>query len=129
MLPRRGCPRRVVRPINFQQNLEIVRAIREEPARLLTEAPRRRRIMIVAGEASGDLHGADLAAEILARAPGTDIFGVAGAKMRAAGVRTAFRTEDVAGMGIVELASTIAGTVRKLFALRAILRRDPPELL
>lgn len=85
--------------------------------------------MVVAGEASGDLHGADLAAQILARAPETELFGLAGANMRAAGVRALFKTEEVAGLGLAELASTIAGTVRKLFALRAILLRDRPDLL
>lgn len=90
---------------------------------------RRRRIMIVAGEASGDLHGADLAAEIIARAPDADLFGIAGAKMRSAGVRTLYRVEDIHGMGLAELASTIAGTARKLFALRAMLRRERPDLL
>ncbi len=85
--------------------------------------------MIVAGEASGDLHGSDLAARILARAPAIEIFGVAGAKMRAAGVRALFRIEDIHGMGIAELAFTIASTTRKLFALRAILRSNPPDLL
>ncbi len=85
--------------------------------------------MIVVGEASGDLHGADLAAQILARAPTADVFGVAGARMREAGVRPLFRTEDIAGMGVAELASTIAGTVRKLLVLRTMLRRRRPDLL
>jgi len=86
--------------------------------------------MIVAGEASGDLHGSDLAAQILARAPTTEIFGIAGSRMRAAGVQALFRTEDIHGMGIAELATTIAATIRKLFALRAILRsEDAPDLL
>jgi lipid-A-disaccharide synthase len=85
--------------------------------------------MIVAGEASGDLHGADLAAELLARAPNTEIFGVAGAKMCDAGVRALYRTEDIAGMGLVELSATISRVTRSFFALRDILRRDPPDLL
>jgi lipid-A-disaccharide synthase len=94
------------------------------------EAPgRHRQIMIVAGEASGDLHGADLAAQVVARAPDAELFGIAGAKMRAAGVRALYRIEDIHGMGLAELASTIAGTTRKLFAMRAVLRRERPDLL
>ncbi len=86
--------------------------------------------MIVAGEASGDLHGSDLAAQILARAPAAEIFGIAGSRMRAAGVQALFRTEDIHGMGIAELATTITATIRKLFALRAILcSEDAPDLL
>ncbi len=47
---------------------------------------RRRRILIVAGEASGDLHGGDLARQILALDPNCELFGIAGGQMRAAGV-------------------------------------------
>jgi lipid-A-disaccharide synthase len=85
--------------------------------------------MIVAGEASGDLHGADLAAQILARDPACELFGVAGERMRAAGVRALTRTEDIAGLGLAELASTIWKTLGVLRELKARLRRDRPDLV
>jgi lipid-A-disaccharide synthase len=88
-----------------------------------------RRVMIVAGEASGDLHGADFAAQLLARDPACELFGIAGERMRAAGVRALFRTEDIAGLGLAELSSTIRRTLGALRALRKILRRDPPDLV
>ena len=99
-----------------------------EPAHAAAAA-RRRRVMIVAGEASGDLHGADLAAEILARDPGCDLFGIAGERMRAAGVRALTRTEDVAGLGLAELASTIRRTLGALRQLKAMLRSERPDLV
>ena len=71
---------------------------------------RRRRILMVAGEASGDLHGADLAAQIFARAPACELFGIAGERMRASGVRALVKVEEIAGLGVVELASTIGRT-------------------
>ncbi|MEE3151747.1 MAG: hypothetical protein VX300_05675, partial [Acidobacteriota bacterium] len=40
------------------------------------------RIMIVAGEASGDLHGASLARAILQMVPTVDLFGVGGDNMQ-----------------------------------------------
>ncbi len=43
-------------------------------------------IMLVAGEASGDLHGANLAREIIALAPDSRLFGLGGSLMQAAGV-------------------------------------------
>jgi lipid-A-disaccharide synthase len=89
----------------------------------------RKRVMIVAGEASGDLHGADFAANLLAREPACELFGIAGERMRAAGVHALFKTEDIAGLGVAELASTIRRTIGALRALRKILRRDPPDLL
>ncbi len=90
---------------------------------------RARRIMIVAGEASGDLHGSDLAREIMARDPGCDLFGIAGEQMRAAGVRALVKTEDIHGLGLSELASTITRTVRAFGALRRIIRREKPDLV
>jgi lipid-A-disaccharide synthase len=92
-------------------------------------APARRRVMVVAGEASGDLHGADLAAQILARDPGCELFGIAGERMRAAGVRALVRTEDIAGLGLAELASTIRRTLGALRQLKTIVRRERPDLV
>jgi lipid-A-disaccharide synthase len=100
-----------------------------EPSPAAATAARRRRIMIVAGEASGDLHGADLAAEILARDRGCDLFGIAGERMRAAGVRALTRTEDIAGLGLAELASTIRRTLGALRQLKAMLRSERPDLV
>ncbi|HTY53930.1 MAG TPA: lipid-A-disaccharide synthase [Candidatus Binataceae bacterium] len=100
---------------------------REASALQLT--PRKHRIMIVAGEASGDLHGAELAREIVARDPDCEIFGIAGELMRSAGVRAIYRTDEIAGMGLTELASTIRHTLSALKNLRAILKRDKPDLL
>jgi lipid-A-disaccharide synthase len=88
-----------------------------------------RRIMIVAGEASGDMHGADLVREILAREPDCEFFGIAGQYMRTAGVRALFRAEDVAGLGLTELTSTIQRTAGAMLKLRSVLRREKPDML
>jgi len=44
-----------------------------------------KRILIITGEASGDLHGAHLAQALKALDPSLSILGVGGARMRAAG--------------------------------------------
>ena len=95
----------------------------------LKDTARKARIMIVAGEASGDLHGGDLAREILARDPSCELFGIAGEKMRAAGVRAIIKMEDIHGLGLSELASTIGRTVGAFRTLRRIIRREKPDLL
>jgi lipid-A-disaccharide synthase len=100
-----------------------------EPSPGAVPSLRRRRVMIVAGEASGDLHGADLAAQIFARDPECELFGIAGERMRAAGVRALTRTEDIAGLGFVELASTIRRTLGVLRELKATVRRERPDLV
>lgn len=85
--------------------------------------------MMVAGEASGDLHGGDLAREIVARAPDCELFGIAGARMRSAGVRALVRTEEIAGLGLGELSATIARSMRAFLLMRAVVRRSRPDLV
>ena len=95
----------------------------------LKKPARNARIMIVAGEASGDLHGGDLAREILARDPSCELFGIAGEKMRAAGVRAIVEMEQIHGLGLSELTSTIGRTIGAFRALRRIIRREKPALV
>lgn len=85
--------------------------------------------MIVAGEASGDLHGGDLAREIFALDPSCEMFGIAGERMRAQRVRALYRIEDIHGMGLTELAGSARTIVSAMRRLRAILRREQPDLL
>jgi lipid-A-disaccharide synthase len=88
-----------------------------------------RRIMIVAGEASGDLHGGELAARIMERDPSCELYGVAGERMRAVGVKPVVETEEIAGMGATELAGTIRPTLRAFARLRRMLKQERPNLL
>lgn len=113
----------------FKHNPRVVEAQSRAESGPLYAAAGRPRILIVAGEASGDLHGADLARQILARRPQADIFGVAGAQMRLAGVRALYRIEDIAGLGFTELASTIKRTLAALGTLRSVLKHTRPDLL
>ncbi|MBV8771994.1 MAG: lipid-A-disaccharide synthase [Deltaproteobacteria bacterium] len=93
------------------------------------EASSHRRIMIVAGEASGDLYGADLAVQLRARDPNCEIYGIAGRRMRTVGVRALVNIEHITGLGLAELGSSLWRTVRALQILRAELHRSPPSLL
>ena len=85
--------------------------------------------MIVAGEASGDLHGGDLARQILATDPSCELLGIAGAQMRAAGVHANARIEDIHGLGLTELIATIGLSLRTLRDLRRIIHTDKPDLV
>jgi len=62
--------------------------------------------MIVAGEASGDKHGASLARALRQQYPETsfDLFGSGGEEMRAAGVDTLVDAREVAIIGVPEIA-------------------------
>jgi len=76
--------------------------------------------MLVAGEASGDLHGADLVAALRVRVPDAEIYGVGGEHLREAGMTTLADTGEITTMGIVET----AGRLRTLVALYRRLVRD-----
>jgi lipid-A-disaccharide synthase len=85
--------------------------------------------MIVAGEASGDLHGADLAQQLRLRDPACEIYGIAGRQMRAIGVRAIANIEDITGLGLSELGASLWHTLGALRRLRVELHRAPPSLL
>ncbi len=87
------------------------------------------RIMIVAGEASGDRHAASLVRALQARLPGATIFGIGGDLMRAAGVDLLYHTDQTAILGFTEVVRHLP-FIRRM--MRDLLRRvaeEPPHLL
>jgi lipid-A-disaccharide synthase len=60
------------------------------------------RLLLVAGEASGDLHGGHLARALRAEQPTLQLLGVGGRQMRQAGVELLFDIRDLAVVGAVE---------------------------
>ncbi len=88
-----------------------------------------KRIMIVAGEASGDLHGSNLVKEALRANPDLAFIGMGGTKMREAGVTILVDSAETAVVGLVEVISHFGAIYRAFAALRKVLRSDPPDLL
>jgi len=60
-------------------------------------------ILIVAGEASADLHAARVLAELARLRPGLHAFGVGGPRLREAGLEALYPAEDISVMGLVEV--------------------------
>jgi lipid-A-disaccharide synthase len=87
------------------------------------------RIALVAGEASGDLLGAGLAAELRRRVPGVELAGVAGPGMRAAGVEPWFDSESLAVMGLAEVLRHLPRLLRLRRDLRTRLLAWRPDVL
>ena len=82
------------------------------------------RFVLVAGEASGDLLGADLIAGLKARFPSACFAGIGGARMREAGMQIWQPMERLSVMGLVEVLKHLPS----LLALRrAIFRRTLQE--
>jgi lipid-A-disaccharide synthase len=67
------------------------------------------RILICTGEASGDLHGANLARSLLALEPAVRVYGMGGVRMREAGVDLRV---DSAALGIVGIVEVFSGILR-----------------
>ena len=87
-----------------------------------------RRVLIITGEASGDLHGAHLAAALKAQAPGLVILGVGGPRMRAEGVKL---VQDIGHVDVIGLVGLFAARtlVRRILTLRRLLRHEPLDLV
>jgi len=85
--------------------------------------------MIVAGEASGDIYGADLVRQAHLLDRGICFFGVGGARMREAGVTTLVDSAEMAVMGLVEVISHFGVISTAFRQLKRILHDDPPALL
>lgn len=81
---------------------------------------------MVAGEASGDLHGARLLAELRRLVPAVSAFGLGGAELRAAGLDAVADSSEVAVVGVVEVLKVLP-RVRQVFAalLAEVDRRRP----
>lgn len=84
------------------------------------------RILISAGEASGEMYGAQLIEALRRRDPSLEFFGVGGERMRAAGCEIVVDAKDLAVVGITEILShlpRIYGRFRHL--IREAHRRQP----
>jgi lipid-A-disaccharide synthase len=85
-----------------------------------------RELLVVAGEASGDMHGARLIAELRRRVPDLATFGLGGDEMRAAGLDAVAHSSEISVVGIVEVMK-ILPRAREVFAdlLKEVDRRRP----
>lgn len=95
----------------------------------LSPQPATRRILLVAGEDSGDAHGADVVSALRDRAAQLEVFGVGGQALRAAGMRTLVDSATIAGMGLFEASDKVGNLIRAYRHLSALLRSQPPDLL
>lgn len=73
-------------------------------------------LLVVAGEASGDLHGARLLAELRRLVPDLVAFGMGGEQLRAAGIDAVADSREIAVVGLTE-ALKIVPRAREIFRL------------
>ncbi len=85
--------------------------------------------MLVAGEASGDAHAAKLACALREQLPETafEFFGATGAKMREAGIETIVKADDLAIVGLPEIARALPMFLKTFKILRAAAIERKPD--
>jgi lipid-A-disaccharide synthase len=87
------------------------------------------KVVIVAGEASGDLHGSNLIRELRQLEPNLEVKGIGGNRLREAGVNLLVHVNEMAVVGLTEVLFRlrfILGVFRKL---KTDFRSDKPDLL
>lgn len=89
-----------------------------------------RKIMIVAGEASGDAHAAKLVNALRDAEPETafEYFGSAGPKMREAGVDAIVQSDDLSVVGVAEIAGALPMFLRALKKLKTAAAGRKPDV-
>ncbi len=73
-----------------------------------------KKVLIIAGEPSADLHGANLVKAIRSRMPDIEFIGIGGKLMKQAGVHIIFDADKIAVVGISEVIKHL-GDIRKAF--------------
>ena len=86
-------------------------------------------IMIVAGEASGDMHGARLVEAMQAMQPDLSFSGIGGKELTAAGVEMLFDASKLAVVGITEVLSHLGDILAARKALIRRMQAKKPALL
>lgn len=87
------------------------------------------RVLIIAGEASGDLYGADLARYLQAKHPALELFGVGGVRMQQAGVLLLADSQHWGAIGVVESLRVLPVVLRAFGRLKRHMRQLQPDLL
>jgi lipid-A-disaccharide synthase len=86
------------------------------------------RILIVTGEASGDLHGAHLVTALKALSPSLQIVGVGGASMRAAGAELVNDIPQLDVMGLIGL-SAVTSMLKRIGRIRRLIQEERWDLV
>jgi len=107
-----------VNPAQSWKSCTIIRAV-----------PKRHKLMIVAGEPSGDAHAAALVKALRERGD-FDLFGATGPQMRDAGVETIVNSDELAIMGIVEVGRVFQKFIKAFRQLKtAAIERSPDAVI
>jgi lipid-A-disaccharide synthase len=88
-----------------------------------------KKILLVAGEASGDLHGAHLVDAIQRIDPQIHFFGVGGENLKTKGMRLLYHAQSLSVVGITEVFFKLGTILKALQGLKKSLDQERPDLV
>lgn len=86
-----------------------------------------KKLLIIAGEASGDLHGSNLIKSILETDSSIKLYGIGGSRMQAFGFNAVFDSKNLSVVGIVEVLAKLPVIKKAFDKLKALLDNDRPD--
>lgn len=86
-------------------------------------------MVIIAGEASGDAHGAKVAKELQAQEPEIELYGMGSDHMHAAGVKLAVDCKDMAVIGFTAVLGKLPMYFKALAEVKKMLRLLQPDVV
>ena len=86
-------------------------------------------VMLVAGEASGDKHGGEIAKKLIEYDESIRCIGMGGKAMRNAGVELLVDSRNIAVVGLFEVLTHWGDIQKALKTLKQALKKNPPDLL
>lgn len=93
------------------------------------EFPSPKCVMIIAGETSGDMHGAKLVKAMREKDESIFFYGIGGNSLRKAGVKIIFDSSEIAVVGITEIFSKIFNIYKAATTVKNLLRTLRPNIL
>jgi lipid-A-disaccharide synthase len=94
-----------------------------------TERMKPRKVLLVAGEVSGDLQGSYLVEAIHRIDPDIQFFGVGGEGLKRAGMRLLEHSQSLSVVGITEVFVKLRSILKALRTLKRSLEREKPDLV
>ena len=88
-----------------------------------------KKILLVAGEVSGDLHGSHLVEAIHRIDPEIQFFGVGGEGLKRVGMRLLHHSQSLSVVGITEVFVKLRSILKALRTLKRSLEREKPDLV
>lgn len=86
-------------------------------------------VMIVAGEASGDMHGAGLVREMLKIDPALNFYGIGGNRLKEAGVKLMADASEMAVVGLTEVFSKLGRFIKIMNQMKKSMDSRKPDLV